>query len=194
MHLTQVWSEIGAVVRTNVALSESSFAMRQLLVPFKVPLTGWLMIASCAILEIFHYGVGWGFAAAILLFASLLLHDVGHMLMATALDVKVSEFGICLLGAYNRRARANSRRHEVLISLAGPLMNFALVIPCFFLPHIGLELTLCNIVLAVFNLLPIPSSDGLRILKTLWGPYPVVSPMRIVPATSQPEPALRRAA
>jgi len=116
---------------------------------------------------------------------------VGHMLVATALGVRVSEFGVCLLGAYNRRARANSRRDEVLISLAGPLVNFALVIPCIFLPRIGFEMTLCNLVLALFNLLPIPSSDGLRILKTLWGPYPVV---RLVPSTAQPEPALCRAA
>jgi hypothetical protein len=39
--------------------------------------------------------------------------------------------------------------------------------------------------------LPIPSSDGLRILKTISEPYPV---MRAVPATTQPEPALRKAA
>jgi Zn-dependent protease len=184
----------GPVVWSNTALAESSFAMSDLIVPFRVHLTGWLIIASCALLEIFHYGLWWGLAAAILLVASLLLHEVGHMLMAAALGVSVSEFGICLLGAYNRRARANSRRDEVLISLAGPLMNFALIAPCFFLPHIGFELTMGNLVLAVFNLLPIPTSDGLRILKTIWGPFPVASPVRAIPVTGQPEPALRRAA
>jgi len=46
----------------------------------------------------------------------------------------------------------------------------------------------------VGNLLPIPSSDGLRILKTLWGPYPVVSPLRVVKVATQPVSALRRAA
>jgi len=178
----------------NVAFRESSFAMRELLVPFRVHLTGWLMFASCALLEIFHYGFWWGLAAAILLIASLLLHEVGHMLMAAALGVRVSEFGICLIGAYNRRARGNSRRDEVLISLAGPLMNFALIVPCFFLPRIGFELMLCNLMLGVGNLLPIPSSDGLRILKTLWGPYPVVSPLRVVKVATQPVSALRRAA
>jgi Zn-dependent protease len=149
------------------------------------------MIAACALIEIFHYGVWWGLAAAVLLIASLLMHEAGHMLVATALGVKVSEFGICLLGAYNRRAHANSRRDEVLISLAGPLMNFALVLPCFFLPCIGFELTLCNLMLAIVNLLPIPSSDGLRILKTISAPYPAMHPVQ---ETTQPEPALRKAA
>ena len=165
--------------------------MHGFFVPFRMHVTGWLMFACCTFVEIFHYGFWWGLTAGVLLIVSLLLHEVGHMLAATALGVKVSEFGVCLLGAYNRRARANSRRDEVLISLAGPLVNFALIIPCIFLPRIGFEMTLCNLVLALFNLLPIPSSDGLRILKTLWGPYPVV---RVIPVTAQPEPALRRAA
>jgi len=184
----------GPVVWTTTALAESNLDMRELFVPFKLHLTGWLMIASCALLEIFHYGPWWGLAAALLLFASLLLHEVGHMLMAMVLGVRVSEFGICLMGAYNRRARANSRRDEVLISLAGPLMNFALIVPCLFLPHIGFELSMGNVLLAVFNLLPIPSSDGLRILKTIWGPYPVATPVCTIPITAQPQPALRKAA
>ena len=165
--------------------------MREFFVPFRIQMTGLLMFASCVLLEIYHYGLWWGFAAGVLLVASLLLHEVGHMLVAAALGVKVSEFGLCLLGAYNRRARANSRSDEILISLAGPLVNFALILPCLLLPRIGFELSLCNLVLALFNLLPIPSSDGLRILQTLWRPYPV---LRALPATAESEPALRKAA
>lgn len=152
------------------------------------------MFASCALIEIFHYGAGWGLAAAVLLIVSLLLHEVGHMLMAAALGVKVREFGVCLWGAYNRRARGNSRRDEILISLAGPLMNFALLLPCFFVPRIGFELALCNLILGVGNLLPIPSSDGLRILQTILGPYPVVSAVSTIPIKTCIEPALRDAA
>jgi Zn-dependent protease len=165
--------------------------MREFLVPFRMHMTGWLMLGVCTLIEIPHYGPRWGLLAGVLLIGSLLLHEVGHMLVATALGVKVSEFGVCLLGAYNRRARANSRRDEFLISLAGPFMNFALLIPCFFLPRIGFELMLCNLALGLFNLLPIPSTDGFRILKTIWGPYPVID---AVPATTQSEPILRKAA
>jgi Zn-dependent protease len=165
--------------------------MREFLVPFRMHMTGWLMLAACALIEIPHYGLCWGLIAGVLLIGSLLLHEVGHMLMATALGVKVSEFGVCLLGAYNRRAHANSQRDEVLVSLAGPLMNFALLVPCFFLPRIGFELMLCNLALGLFNLLPIPSTDGLRILQTIWGPHPV---LRAAPATTQSEPVLRKAA
>jgi Zn-dependent protease len=75
---------------------------------------------------------------------------------------------MCLSGAYNRRAYAGGRRDEVLISAAGPLMNLFLVLPLFYLPVIGPKLALCNLGLCVANLLPIPSSDGLRILRTIW--------------------------
>jgi Zn-dependent protease len=186
-------------VATTIAIipgfRKALFIMREFFVPFRIQMTGWLMFALCALFEIYHYGVWWGLAAGILLIASLLLHEVGHMLMAAALGVKVSEFGLCLLGAYNRRARANSRRDEILICLAGPLVNFALVIPCFLVPRIGFELTLCNMLLGVGNLLPIPSSDGLRILQTIWGPFPVPYPaLCTVPATAQSGSALRKAA
>jgi Zn-dependent protease len=172
-------------------LQKAAHIMQRFLVPFRINIAGWLLLASCTVIEMIHYGVWWGLATAVLLVASLLLHEIGHMLVAVALGVKVHEFGICMLGAYNRRAYGNSRRNEILISLAGPLVNFALIIPCFLLPHIGFELTLCNLVLALFNLLPIPSSDGLRILKTICGPYPVVCE---IPSRAQPQSALRKAA
>jgi len=169
--------------------------MREFFVPFRIQMTGLLMISSCALIEIYHYGVWWGLTAAVLLIASLLLHEVGHMLMALALGVKVSEFGLCLLGAYNRRARANSRRNEILICLAGPLINFALIIPCIILPRIGFELTLCNFMLGVGNLLPIPSSDGLRILQTIWRPFPAPYPMvRPIPVNARSEQSFPEAA
>jgi Zn-dependent protease len=154
-------------------------------------ITGWLMLATCALIEVSHYGVCLGLIAGVMLIGSLLLHEVGHMLMASALGVKVAEFGIFLMGAYNRRDRGNSRRDEILISLAGPLMNFALLVPCFLLPRIGPEITLCNLLLGLFNLLPLPSTDGWRIMKTIFFPYPV---MPATPATTQSEPVLRKAA
>lgn len=96
---------------------------------------------------------------------SLLLHEIGHILAATTLGVPVREFGLCLGGAYNRRAFAPSHRDEVLISAAGPLMNLLLVLPFLFIPQIGFQLAICNLTLCVVNLLPFPSSDGLRILR-----------------------------
>jgi Zn-dependent protease len=107
---------------------------------------------------------------------------MGHMLAAIMLRVPVREFGLCLSGAYNRRAYADRRRDEVLISAAGPLMNLFFVLPLLYLPVIGTKLALCNLSLCVVNLLPLPSSDGLRILRTMWASNRVGN---VIPVLSQ---------
>ncbi len=142
--------------------------MYRFLIPFHMHSSGWLVVAFCYVLGIRLSGWWLGLVVAALMVASLLLHEVGHMLAATFLGVQVSEFGLCLKGAYNRRA-PSSRRREVLISSAGPLMNLVLVIPFLFVPVFGVSLALCNLMLCIFNLLPLPSSDGLRILRALSG-------------------------
>jgi Zn-dependent protease len=138
------------------------------IVPFRMQKTGWLLLALCVLLGIELSGFRLGPLVGIVVAISLLLHEVGHMLAARMLRVPVHEFGMCLSGAYNRRAYAGSRRDEVLISAAGPLMNLLLVLPLLFVPMIGTQLALCNVLLCVGNLLPLPSSDGLRILRTIW--------------------------
>jgi Zn-dependent protease len=90
------------------------------------------------------------------------------MLVAAMVGVPVREFGLCLRGAYNVRGTPRRRRDEVLISAAGPLTNL-LLISTLVVPLIGPQLAFCNLVLCVMNLLPLPSSDGLRILRALSG-------------------------
>jgi stage IV sporulation protein FB len=121
-------------------------------------------------------------ALGALIVASLLLHEAGHMLVALMLGVPVREFGLCLGGAYNRRGTAGRSRHELLIASAGPLVNLCLV-ASMFLPVIGPQLAFCNLVLCVMNLLPLPASDGLRILRALFVSSPSASMM---PAMSEP--------
>ena len=134
--------------------------------------TGWLLLALCVLLGIRIAGLRLGLAVGAALVVSLLLHEIGHMLAAIMLRVPVREFGLCLRGAYNRRAYADRRRVEILISAAGPLMNLFLVLPLLYLPAIGTKLALCNLLIGVVNLLPLPSSDGLRILRTILLSHP----------------------
>ena len=138
-------------------------------IPFRMHRSGWIIPAFCAFIGIHICGFGWrlGLPAGALMVGSLLLHEEGHMLAATALGVPVREFGLCMGGAYIRRAPARCRRDEVLISAAGPLLNLCLVLPLVFLPRIGGQIALCNLVLGIVNLIPFPSSDGLRILRML---------------------------
>jgi Zn-dependent protease len=146
--------------------------MKRFLVPFRMHDTGWLVIAFCVLFGIGLYGLRLGLAVGAAIAASLLLHEMGHMLAAILLRVPVREFGLCLLGAYNRRARAASRRDEVLISGAGSLINLFFALPLLYIPVVGTQLALCNLLLCVGNLLPLPSSDGLRILRIMWPSRP----------------------
>jgi Zn-dependent protease len=159
----------------------------------------WILIIACIL-----FGVkmdGWPFGAILgaSMIVSLLLHEVGHMLAAISLGVPVYGIGLRLFGAYNRRERSHNRRDEVLISLAGPGMNLLLAAPLLFIPHIGVQLALGNLGLCLVNLLPIPSSDGMRILQTLRGPAiptapkaaPISAPLAaavMVPALSETRP------
>jgi Zn-dependent protease len=144
--------------------------MQKLLIPFRMSAMGWLLLASCILFGIVLSGWRSGAVEGALVIVCLLLHEVGHMLTAVALGVPVHEFGLCGRGAYNRRAHSGRRRTEILISFSGPLMNLCLAFPLHYLPVIGHQLALYNVILCIVNLLPIPSSDGQRILRNLMGP------------------------
>jgi len=148
------------------------------MVPFRMESNGWLALAVCVFLGFPLSGLRLGLASGAVLAASLLLHEMGHMLAAIVLGVPVREFGMTLTGAYNRRASANSRWDEVLISATGPLVNLFLVLPLLHIPVIGMRLAYCNLGLCVVNLMPLPSSDGLRILRNMWATH--TSPVAVL--------------
>jgi Zn-dependent protease len=143
--------------------------MSRLRVPFCMHRTGWLLVLLCVFLGVGSRGWRLGLPVGILILTSLLLHELGHMLAAAALKVPIREFGIQLRGTYIKRAYATRRRDEILIAASGPLMNFLLIVPLMYVPRLGPQLALCNFMLGAFNLLPLPSSDGLRILRNLAG-------------------------
>jgi len=144
-------------------------AMKSFKVPFRMHDSGWLLLGLCMLFSIALCGLSRGMVLGYLVAASLVLHELGHIVASMLLRVPVSEFGLCLGGAYNRRSYAVRRRDEAIISAAGPLINLCLVLPSLILPVIGKQLGLCNLMLCVVNLLPIKSSDGSRILDAIWG-------------------------
>jgi Zn-dependent protease len=131
--------------------------------------TGWILVLLCAFLGVRMGGWQLGLPEGTLFLASLLLHEAGHILAAAVLRVPVREFGLELRGAYIRRAYATRRRDEILIAASGPLMNLLVVVPLLFVPRMGAQLATCNLMLGIINLLPLPSSDGQRILRNLSG-------------------------
>jgi Zn-dependent protease len=131
--------------------------------------TGVFVVFLCLAIGFRIGGWKFGLPAGVLLLASLFLHEVGHMFAARSLGVPVREFGVRLGGTYVKRAHAARHRDEILIAASGPLMNFLLVIPFILIPQIGPQLAVCNLAIGFLNLLPLPASDGLRILRNVIG-------------------------
>lgn len=97
---------------------------------------------------------------------AIALHELGHIVCAMALKVKINRFELSILGARLHMSGDISYLQEFLISLCGPLaglIGFAVCMPHNSLFHFSI-LSLC---LSIFNLLPLSSLDGGRILNSL---------------------------
>ncbi len=95
--------------------------------------------------------------------AATLLHEVAHLAVAWALKVKVHQVGLNYRGPYIRR-EAGTAKQNLAITLAGPLSNLWLALLFY---RLSPNFALCNLVIGVTNLLPIPASDGSRALRLL---------------------------
>jgi Zn-dependent protease len=146
--------------------------------------TGWIVVLFCLGVGFLMGGRQLGFLLGALLFASLLLHEAGHILTAAYFRVPVHECGIKLGGVYIRRGYALRRRDEILIAASGPMVNLLIVFPLLCVPRLGSQIAMCNAVIGLINLVPLPSSDGLHILRNL-APYTLcaTSRLRSEPAT-----------
>ncbi|MFQ6135461.1 MAG: site-2 protease family protein [Nitrososphaerales archaeon] len=124
-----------------------------------------------------------GGAAAILLFASVLFHELFHSYMAMRKGIAVPRITLFLFGGVSQIAEEPTDPGvEFRISVVGPLSSFALGglfgILLFITEVIGLPVIvvaplnygfLINILLGLFNLLPAFPLDGGRILRArIW--------------------------
>jgi Zn-dependent protease len=122
-------------------------------------------------------GLTMGGAAAIavvlLSFASVVLHELGHALVARHLGVNVSKIELHFFGgAAQMTDQPRSAGDEIAIAAAGPAVSFALA---------GLSLLLgqvtgasvfqllgwINLILGAFNMVPALPMDGGRILRAI---------------------------
>ena len=119
------------------------------------------------------------FGTALLLFVSVLLHELGHSLTALSQGVQVRNITLFLLGGVASVEReCATARGALLVALAGPavsLMLGALLLSFTHrFDHVSLalgamanQLGILNLVLGLFNLLPGLPLDGGLILKAL---------------------------
>ena len=119
--------------------------------------------------------------ASLLMFSSLLAHELAHSLVAKARGFAVAGITLFVLGAVsNLKTEPDRARDEFVISAVGPLTSLLLA-AVFGVAALGFlggttpaaavvwYLMLVNVVLAAFNLLPAYPLDGGRVLRsTIW--------------------------
>ena len=120
-----------------------------------------------------------GLSTALLLFVSVLLHELGHSLVALREGVKVSSITLFLLGGVARVEReCSTPMGSFRVAAAGPAVSFVLAGLLLASQHAAnhanpllgnliAQLGALNLVLALFNLLPGLPLDGGLILKAL---------------------------
>ena len=123
-----------------------------------------------------------GLAASLLFFASVLLHELGHSLVAIRSGIAIESITLFIFGGVARLAsEPRDGRTEFKIAAAGPLVS--LLLAAFFaaVAYSGLfggaggavarYLAAVNILVALFNLVPAFPLDGGRLLRgVLWRP------------------------
>ncbi|AOW79318.1 Zn-dependent protease [Halodesulfurarchaeum formicicum] len=120
-----------------------------------------------------------GMAAAIGLFAGVLLHEFGHALVAMHYGFPIESITLWFLGGIAQLSeQPEDWRTELLIAIAGPIVSVGLGVGLWIVlvllpmgPDVLLfllaYLALINIALAVFNMLPGFPMDGGRVLRAL---------------------------
>jgi Zn-dependent protease len=124
-------------------------------------------------LVLLAFGGLMGVGLVLILFASVLVHELGHALVARMLNVRVSGIELSFFGgAAKMTEMPRTANHEAAIAAAGPAVSLAIG---------GLGLGLgsvlgsplwawigyANFVLAAFNMIPALPMDGGRILRAL---------------------------
>jgi Zn-dependent protease/CBS domain-containing protein len=120
-----------------------------------------------------------GLLATLLLFASILVHELAHSWAALRAGIAVPDITLFLFGGVSRMAHEpKSPGVELRIAIVGPLMSFALALLFWLLRRTALSapwmnaeilgyLTWINLALGIFNLLPGYPLDGGRVLRAV---------------------------
>lgn len=107
------------------------------------------------------------------IFGCVLLHELGHALAARRYGIGTKEILLLPIGGLAQLERIPSNpRQELVIAVAGPLVNVAIVallLPVSMVSQASFVATLIqvNVILVIFNLLPAFPMDGGRILRAI---------------------------
>lgn len=156
-------------------------------IPIRIHLSFFLLLAWIAIEESKVHGDVIGEIIFVsLIFLCVLLHELGHALTALKFNIKTRDIILYPFGGIASLLGEAAPKGELLIAIAGPLVNVALALLIF--PFTSLyklpndvtdsevlnlllqfnvldRLFVANVVLAVFNMIPAYPMDGGRVLR-----------------------------
>jgi Zn-dependent protease len=138
-------------------------------------------------------GLLWGGLLTVALFGLVLLHELGHALAAQRYGIDVNDIVLLPIGGVARLSRMpDELRQELVVALAGPAVNAAMLVlvapaviislagqatsggplalPATSIPGVAnfvAFLVLANVSLLLFNMLPAFPMDGGRVLRAL---------------------------
>jgi Zn-dependent protease/CBS domain-containing protein len=152
-------------------------------IPIRLHFTFLILVAFLLI-----FGAGPSMASAVFvlaLFACIVLHELGHSIVAQHYGIRVDSITLYPIGGLARITKRPTPPQELWVALAGPAVNFAimgavaavLVALHQWVPvtkafgdahdHWFEYLALANAMLALFNLIPAFPMDGGRVLRAL---------------------------
>jgi Zn-dependent protease/CBS domain-containing protein len=158
-------------------------------IPLRLHYTWFIIFAWVTFLLVFsildqnypiEQRIGLGIITSLLFFASIVIHELAHSVLAIRNHIPVKEITLFVFGGVSQITKeATNPRAELLIAMVGPLTSLALA-GIFYGLHLLLAgnqqilaassmwwLASMNVVLAVFNLIPGFPLDGGRILRAL---------------------------
>lgn len=165
---------IGRIFSISIDLDYSWFLV--------VGLLTWIMAVSYYPSEFKNWSVSeyWvmGAITAVMLFVSVLIHELGHSVVAKHYGIPVPRITLFVFGGVSQIAEEpSSAGKEFWISIAGPAVSFVLAavfwelepLVSFSSPLLAVTeyLALINLVLGIFNLIPGFPLDGGRILRAI---------------------------
>src|SRR5579883_2412707 len=121
-----------------------------------------------------------GLGAALCFFICLILHELGHALVARSVGIPIRGITLFLFGGVAElEGEAQSAKGEFLMAIAGPAVSAVLSVGFWLAAGLGWPqpvalvlgyLATINLVVMVFNLVPAFPLDGGRVLRSiLWG-------------------------
>ena len=165
---------LGKILGIEIGLDYSWFVIFALIT--------WMLAGSYYPDEFKHWSpwVYWvtGAVTAVMLFASVLLHELGHSVVALRYKIPVRSITLFLFGGVAQiGAEPPSAVAEFFIAIAGPLVSLALAILFYAVqpvvagiePLLGLAkyLAYINLALVLFNLIPGYPLDGGRVFRAI---------------------------